>query len=158
MGSPDIVTQTVTLRGVRGWLLVLCLYLMVLVPLLALLGLVGVWQSSVRSAMLANALGFEAALELALAAFGFYAGLALVRQRPNAPSIAKVYFITMLTLGVLGLGIVLMGAVSNFSDAAVANQLRGPATVATLRQILLSGAWLLYLERSLRVRGTYPSA
>ena len=103
-----------------------------------------------------NALVFEAAFEFALAVFAFYAGWALYQKRPTAVAIAKIYFIVMLTLGVLVLGIVLLGLVSQFSDPALAKQLRGPAMVAALRQILLSGLWLLYLERSQRVRATYP--
>lgn len=154
----DSVTQEHRLRGVSGWLLVLCLYLMVLVPLLAVLGLFGAWQVASQSATLQSALIFEALFEFALAAFAFYAGLGLYRQRANAPSVAKIYFITMLTLGVLGLGIVLLGVVSRFSDPALANQLRGPALVAGVREIVLSVLWLLYLERSVRVRATYPAA
>jgi hypothetical protein len=157
MSSGDAVTQETRLQGIRGWLVVLCLYLTVIVPLLALLGLLGAWQAAARSPNLQNALVYEAVLELALAGFALYAGVMLFQQRPNAAAIAKIYFITMLTLGVLGLGIVLLGAVLQFSDQALANQLRGPAVVAGLRQIVLSVAWLLYLERSRRVRATYPA-
>ncbi|HEY4265755.1 MAG TPA: DUF2569 family protein [Micropepsaceae bacterium] len=158
MSSRDaVVTQETRLQGVRGWLLALCLYLTLLIPLLAVLGLVGAWQAAARSATLQNALVYEAVLELGLAGFAFYSGIALYRRRPNATSIAKIYFITMLTLGVLGLGIALVGAVWQLSDRALANQLRGPAVVAGLRQIVLAVAWLLYLERSRRVHATYPA-
>jgi hypothetical protein len=156
MSSEDAITPERRLHGVHGWLLVLCLYLMVLVPVLAVLGLLGAWQGATRSPTLQNALFFEAAFEFALAVFAFYAGLALYQKRPNAIVIAKIYFIVMLTLGVLVLGIVLLGLVGQFSDPALAKQLRGPAMVAALRQIILSGVWLLYLERSKRVRATYP--
>lgn len=156
MNSEDTIMPGGRLQGVQGWLLVLCLYLMVLVPLLALLGLYGAWQGAMKSPTLQNALVFEAAFELALALFGFYAGWALYQKRTNAVVIAKLYFIVMLTLGVLVLGIVLLGLVSQFSDPALARQLRGPATVAALRQIILCGLWLFYLEHSKRVRATYP--
>jgi len=157
MDSGDAITGEPGLRGVRGWLLVLCLYLMVFVPLLALLGLLGAWQAASQSPTLQGALIFEALFELALAAFAFYAGLALYQRRPNAVTVTKIYFITLLTVGVLGLGIVVLGVVSRFSDPALANQLRGPAAVAAIRQILLSTIWLFYLERSARVRATYPT-
>jgi hypothetical protein len=156
MSSEDAITPKHRLQGVQGWLLALCLYLMVLVPILALLGLYGAWQGASRSPTLQNALAFEAAFEFALAIFGFYAGWALFQKRPSAVVIAKLYFIVMLTIGVLVLGIVLLGLVLQFADPALARQLRGPATVAALRQILLCGAWLLYLERSQRIRATYP--
>jgi len=156
MSSQDSSAAGRGLQGVQGWLLVLCLYLLILVPLLALLGLYGAWQGASRSPTLQNALAFEAAFEFALALFGFYAGLSLLQKRAGAVVIAKLYFIVMLTLGVLVMGIVLLGLVSQFSDPALARQLRGPATVAALRQIILCGLWLLYLERSARIRATYP--
>ena len=153
MGAGD--TAEHGLRGVRGWLLGLCLYLMVLIPLLAILGLLGAWQAASQSPALQGALVFQALFELALAAFAFYAGLGLYQQRPNAVTIAKIYFITMLTLGVLVLGIALMAAVMPLADPALASQLRRPALVTGTREILLAGAWLLYLERSKRVQATY---
>jgi hypothetical protein len=157
MSSDDAVTHEARLQGVRGWLLVLCLYLTILVPLLAMLGLLGAWQAAARSPNLQNALIYEAILETALAGFALYAGVLLFQQGTNAAAIAKIYFITMLTLGMLGLGIVLLGAVWQFSDQAVSGQLRGPAVFAALRQVVLSVVWLLYLERSRRVRATFPA-
>lgn len=145
------------LYGVRGWLLALCLYLMVLIPALAVLGLIGAWQSAPSSPTLQSALALEAVFELALAAFAFYAGLMLYRLRPNAVSIAKVYFITILTLGLLGLGIVIVASLGQRSDAVLGNMMRGPAAFAAVREVLLSLLWLVYLERSRRVRATYPS-
>jgi hypothetical protein len=67
-------------------------------------------------------------------------------------AIAKVYFITILTLSLLGLGIAIVASLGQRSDIAFRNMLWGPATFA-----LLSLAWLTYLERSKRVRATYPS-
>jgi hypothetical protein len=157
MNSGDAVTLESRLQGVRGWLLVLCLYLTVIVPLLAVLGLVGAWQAAARSPTLQNALIYESILELALAGFALYAGVMLYQQRPNAVAIAKIYFITMLTLGMLSLGIVLVGAVWQLSDQALSSQLRGPAVFAAVRQIVFAVAWLLYLERSRRVRATFPA-
>jgi hypothetical protein len=145
------------LHGVRGWLLVLCLYLMALIPALAILGLIGAWQTAPSSPILQSALALEAVFELALAGFSFYAGLMLYRVRPNAVSIAKVYFITILTLGLLGLGIVVLASFGQRSDVAFSNMLRGPAAFAAIRVVLLSLIWLVYLERSKRVRATYPS-
>jgi hypothetical protein len=157
MNSGDTVTQESRLQGVRGWLLLLCLYLTLIVPLLAALGLLGAWQAAARSPTLQNALIYESILELALAGFALYAGVMLYQQRPNAVAIAKIYFITMLTLGMLSLGIVLVGVVWQLSDQAISSQLRGPAVFAAVRQIVVAIAWLLYLERSRRIRATFPA-
>jgi hypothetical protein len=141
--------------GVRGWLLVLCLYLMLLIPALAILGLIGAWQTAPSSPALRSALALEAVFELALAAFAFYAGLTLYRIRPKAVAVAKVYFITILTLGLLGLGIVVITSLGQRPDAVFGSALRGPVAFATIREVLFSLLWLAYLERSSRVRGTF---
>lgn len=160
MGSEDAVRSgddRKELQGVRGWLLVLCLYLMAFIPLKAALGLVGVWQAAARSAALQNAVVFSLIFEIALAAFAVYAGLLLYRLRPNGVAVAKIYFIVTLTLAVLGLGMVILGSIGQSTDRALTNVLKGPAVLAVTSQILISAAWLFYLERSKRVRATYPS-
>src|SRR5258708_26771429 len=96
------------LHGVRGWLLLLCLYLMIAMPLIAILGSIGLWQRAARAPELRGALFSEGALDIALAGFAAYAGWALYRMQPKAVKIAKAYFITMLVLGIFGLG--LLGA------------------------------------------------
>jgi len=68
------------LHGVRGWLLVLCLYLMIAIPLIAILGSIGLWQRAARAPELQGALFSEGALDIALAAFAAYAGWALYRS------------------------------------------------------------------------------
>jgi len=145
-----------TLHGVGGWLLVLCLYLMALVPLLAILGLVGAWQSAAASPALQSSLVFGTLFELVLAGFAIYAGWGLYRLRPNAAAIVKIYFIVMLTLGVLGLAMAVLGSLTQNPDRVLANLMRGPAVVAGVEQIVLAVAWLFSLERSKRVRATYP--
>ena len=143
------------LFGVRGWLLLLCLYLLILIPVLAILGLIGAWQTAPSSPSLQSAIMLGTVFELALAGFAFYAGLMLYRLGPNAVAIAKVYFIAILTLGLIGLGSVLIVSLTQRSDTAFSNTLRGPAVFAAIRQVLLSLAWLAYLQRSRRIRATY---
>jgi hypothetical protein len=128
---------------------------LVLIPALAILGLIGAWQTVPSSSTLQSAIVLGTVFELALAGFAFYAGLMLYRLRPNAVAIAKVYFITILTLGLIGLGSVLIASLTQHSDAAFNTTLRGPAVFAAIRQVLLSLAWLAYLERSRRIRATY---
>ena len=152
--------QRTDLYGVRGWLLLLCLYLMIAMPLVALLGTIGALQRAIAAPALRGALLAEVVLEIALAVFAAYAGWALYRMRPNAVKIAKFYFITMLTLSNFGLGIVLVSAlvVSRNQDNALLNTLQGPAAVASIRQAILAAVWLVYLLRSKRVRATFPKA
>jgi hypothetical protein len=143
--------------GVGGWLLVLCLVLMILMPAVAVLGLVGSWQVVGPSSASQTALISETVIELALAALAAYAGWALYQRRPNAVRIAKVYFIVILALGILGLGLVFSAAVAmpGSANGGVIRMLRGPAAFAGFRQIVLSAVCLAYLARSKRVRMTY---
>jgi hypothetical protein len=66
----------------------------------------------------------------------------------------------MLTLSNLGLGVLLVSAlvVSRNQGNALLNTLQGPAAVASIRQVILAAAWLVYLLRSKRVRATFPKA
>ena len=152
--------QRTDLYGVRGWLLLLCLYLMIAMPLIALLGTIGALQRAIAAPTLQGALLSEIALEIAFAAFAAFAGWALYRMRPNAVKVAKAYFIIMLTLSNFGLAILVVTAlvISRNQDNALLNTLQGPAAVASIRQVILSAAWLAYLLRSKRVRATYPKA
>src|SRR4051812_7571324 len=88
------------LHGVRGWLLLLCLYLMIAMPLIALLGAIGALQRASAAPALQSALMTEVVLEIALAIVAAYAGWALYRLRPSAVKIAKFYFIIMLALAI----------------------------------------------------------
>ena len=147
------------LYGVRGWLLLLCIYLVIVMPLIAILGAIGALQRAASAPALRGALLTEIVLEIGLAGLAAYAGWALYQMRRNAVKIAKAYFIIMLVLAIFGFGVLLATApaLSQAQDnAALFNTLRAPATVAILRQAILSVVWLVYLLRSKRVRATFP--
>ena len=148
------------LSGVRGWLLTLALLLMVVMPLVTLLGLIGAWESVAGLPALRTSVIAATIVEVALAVFAAYAGWALHQVHRNAVRTAKVYFIVTFALGVFGLGAAAMAALAqpDAPDIALFNMLRGPAAVAGFRQIVLSALCLAYLQRSKRVRSTYPRA
>ena len=143
------------LKGVRGWLLVLIAYLLLYEPLRAIPVLLALWLNQ-ASAAVQNVLTIGAIVQSAIALFSLYAGISLLRHRPGALSTAKIYFVVMLTLGVLELGMVILGAVVPSSDPAIAGMVRASAVTAVI-QILISGAWLVYLEQSKRVRATFAA-
>ena len=144
------------LYGVRGWLLLLCIYLIIVMPLIAILGAIGMLQLAASAPDLRGTLISEGVSALALAGFAAYAGWALYRMRPKAVKIAKAYLITMLVLSILGLILASAFAVSQAPDNAPLNTLRTSAMVAILWPAILSMAWLVYLQRSKRVRATFP--
>ncbi len=149
------------LYGVRGWLLLLCIYLVIVMPLIAILGAIGALQRAATAPALRGALVTEVVLELGLAILAAYAGWALYRVRRNAVRITKIYFIIMFALAIFGL-ITLLATAPVLSqpqdNVALLNTLRAPAMVASIRQAILSGVWLVYLQRSKRVRATYPKS
>jgi Protein of unknown function (DUF2569) len=145
--------------GVRGWLLLLCVYLTIVMPLIAILGAIGALQRAAAAPALRGALLTEVVLEIALAGLAAYAGWALYRMRRNAVKFTKAYFIIMFVLAIFGLGMLSATApvISQAQDnAALLKTLRAPATVASIRQAILSAAWLVYLLRSKRVSTTFP--
>jgi len=108
---------------------------------------------------LRGALLTEVVLDIGLSILAAYAGWALYRKRHNAVRITKIYFIIMFALAIFGL-ITLLATAPVLSqpqdNVALLNTLRAPAMVASLRQAILSAVWLVYLQRSKRVRATYP--
>jgi len=144
------------LKGIRGWLAVLIAYLLLFEPLRAIPVLIAL---SLRPASVAlqNVLIIGAIVQTVIALFSLYAGISLLRLRPGAVSIAKTYFVAMLTLGVLELGMAVLGAVISSSDPTIESMIRGPALFTAVIQVVISGAWLVYLEQSRRVRATFAA-
>jgi len=147
------------LYGVRGWLLLLCIYLFIVMPLIAILGAIGALQRAATAPALRGPLVTEVVLELGLALLAAYAGWALYRMRRNAVRITKIYFIIMFALAILELLTLIATApvLSQQQDNVdLLNTLRAPTTVASIRQAILSAVWLVYLQRSKRIHATYP--
>ena len=158
MSADPIANQSeADLKGIRGWLLVLCIYLLVVEPLRAVASLLLASQGG-GSAAVQNALLFGAVIQTAIGAFSLYTAIALFRASPNALNTAKIFFVIMLTVGVLSVGMVVLGMFSSSADSSVNSMVRGSAAVSTaVLQILIPGAWLVYLEQSRRVRATFAA-
>jgi len=120
------------LRGASGWLLFLCITLIVLVPIRTALF---VWVF-VRTPDIAATFPVLIGI-IALDGFGTVSGVLLYRERPLGVLLAKIYFGLRIAFGIpvvlqsLLLGLVLM---------------IGPV------------AWIIYLFRSERVRNTCTKA
>ena len=127
---------------VGGWLLVLCLLLLVWQSLS--LGLVA---SSVLGAVALR--GWPVALVLLtrmiVAGFGIAAGLALLGRRPGAVTLAKV-------------ALILSAATDLFvytTPFFPSNRAPGDTPVYVAESLAYSSVWLAYLIRSKRVRDTF---
>jgi Protein of unknown function (DUF2569) len=145
-------------RGVRGWLLILCLNVAILDPLTMLFTIFLVTSATkpyfgehpeLLRLCLASGL-----CRLALAVFSVYAGIALWKIVPGAVSVAKKYFLAVLLYSfVASLLPVLVGVPrESYQEFAGETVFNGFLTMA------YAITWYIYLQRSRRVKATYPSA
>ena len=137
--------------GVTGWLLFLCVSLVILTPLFGL-GVLGKEWAETRPYFetVANA---KEALMVEFSGYSFfllysvYTGLQLWQVKPNAVENAKRFFVAYLVMGV-GLPI-------------VTNRMLGIPVVddeyvkSVVRTILSFAIWYTYLSKSKRVKATY---
>ena len=130
------------MNNVRGWLLVLCLLLLVWQPIS--LGLVA---SSALDALAVRGLPLALVLvmRVLVAAFGIAAGLALLGRRAGAVTMAKTSL-----------------AASAVADAFVYttpffpnNRLPGDTALFVVASLAYYGVWMVYLFRSKRVKETF---
>jgi hypothetical protein len=127
---------------IRGWLLVLCLLLLVWQPISFAL---------VASSTL-NRLAFRGwpfaillLLRVVVTAFGIAAGLALVRRHPAAVTIAKASLVASAATDVF------VYTTPYFPN----NRMPGDTTIVIAVSLAYHAIWLTYLFRSRRVRNTY---
>jgi hypothetical protein len=130
-------------RGrVGGWLLVLCLLLLVWQPFsLALVASSALDSLAVRGLPLALVL----LMRVFVAAFGIAAGLALARRRPGAVALAKLSLIMSAAADVF------VYTTPYFPN----NRPPGTTPFYVAASLAYSGMWLVYLIRSTRVHNTY---
>jgi hypothetical protein len=156
---PTIETRTPAPRGVKGWLLLLCLSLTIFWPLITLGQFAREWQETERLFRslphLENAVEIEGLMMFLLACYSCYAGYALwSMEHPDPVGVAKSFFLTFLAYSV----------VSPFMFAWLA-ELPEVGTNEILKEGLKSGAgaivqfgiWFSYLRFSKRVRATYAT-
>ena len=137
-----VVSDDPQVRGIRGWLLVLCLLLLLWEPVS--LGLVA---SSVVGSVAVRGFGLALmlALRIGVAGLGIAAGLALWNLRPSALVLTRAALVASAATSVLTL-----------TTPYFPNN-RRPGTTAPLvaGMVCYYGGWLLYLWRSRQVRSAF---
>ena len=127
---------------IRGWLLILCVLLLVWQPFsLALTTAAALEGLSLRGSGLAVIL----IARLFAAGLGIAAGLALFQRKPGAVTIANASLIFSAAVDVL------VYATPYYPN----NRPPGDALIVLLVSLTYYGIWLAYLARSKRVRSTY---
>lgn len=144
------------LKGVKGWLLFLCIWLTVLMPLFALGQLYLEWIEaepyfeqipSLKSVVVLEIFGL-----IGLHAFGIYAGFALWSVKLHAVNIAKSFFLTLLAYAFVS-PFVFAGVSGLPSEVVSAIKTEGIGQA--IKAIMAFAVWFTYLYKSKRVQATY---
>jgi hypothetical protein len=143
------------LRGVKGWLLLLCMLLTIFDPSIVLVNLFVISDSARASYDLHpevfRLILISGILGITLAVFSMYAGLSLWRLAPNAVTTARLYLIALAALSVLLSFLPSLLGVSRDSQGAVSEV----NLLNALLTLVYVAVWYSYLGRSRRVRATY---
>lgn len=127
-------------RGVRGWLLLFCVGLVVVQPL-------GLLFEAVNSGD-----AFVAGFNFLLGAFAIYTGIALWRVATNALRLVKVYFVVVLIVATLAIASGILTA-----PATRVSQTPSQDNFLTVgfRALISVVIWWSYFKKSKRVKATY---
>jgi hypothetical protein len=126
---------------IRGWLLVLCVLLLVWQPFNLALTMSGMLDElSLRGPGLAAIL----VARLIAAGLGIAAGLSLLQRKPGAISIAKASLVFSAAVDVLAYA----------TPYSPNNRPPGDATLILVASLAYYGFWLAYLVRSKRLKTT----
>jgi hypothetical protein len=127
---------------VGGWLLVLCLLLLGWQPLSVAVSASGALDAlAIRGLPLALIL----LMRIGVAAVGIGAGLALVKRRPGAVTLARAALVLTAAADLI------VYTTPYFPN----NRIPGTTPFYVATSLAYSGVWLAYLSRSKRVRATY---
>jgi len=85
--------------------------------------------------------------------FSIYAGVALWQKKQDAVRIAKRYFVTFLLYTVVASALPFMAGLPSQANEAMIAELFKDAS----RSFLFFGIWYSYLNKSRRVKNTFPS-
>lgn len=144
-------------KGVRGWLLWLCLGLTVFSPIVNVIMLARSWGESSQyfdrfpGFVVVNVI--DTVLSLALMGFSIYAGMQLWRLQPRAVSIAKKYLLCLLVYqGIAAVLPFMAGLPAEANQEMLKEVLRDG-----VRTVIGVAIWYSYLNKSRRVRATYAA-
>jgi len=150
--------QQSELRGVKGWLLLLCINLSVLDPFANLLNLaIGTHlgrQYFDQNPALQRLMVINGVCSIALAVLSIYAGISLWRVLPNAVTTAKKYLGAAFAYSIVSLFLPYLVGLSE----AVQKEVGATSLLNSFVTALYLYAWYQYLKRSKRVNATYSAA
>ena len=155
--NPDGSLQTDISRGkgVRGWLLVLCLMLTVVGPLISSWVMADKYES--LAPFFAGSRSLEAAILVSIAieacsvAFGIYAGIRLWSIRPGAVNTGKQALLLGLAANVITTALLIAAGPASAAEGRLLHQL----TMNIIPDLIFFTVCFAYLNKSTRVHLTY---
>jgi Protein of unknown function (DUF2569) len=147
-----------TYQGVGGWLLLFCLSLTLFNPLLGIYNLVSGYSAASAFFAQIPALQTYMLVEFLVAAgviaYSVYAGGSLWLVKPNAIHTVKHFFVVILCYAAIEIFLpFLVGLPPNLSGPIAA-----ASAGAFVKGIIYVTIWSLYLNRSRRVKATFPKS
>jgi len=137
-------------KGVRGWLLILCIILTIVGPSVIVYSIMAGWR--ITSPLFEKVPGLEglivldAVFNIALAAWSLYAGIRLWMAKPEADKTAKGFLIGLPILRALIFAIVVFSDVRGLGIGAF---------MSLIQSMVFAAIWKSYLDRSKRVQATF---
>lgn len=142
-------------KGVKGWLLLLCICLTILDPFSAFMTLIAVTNAAKphfdQYPALFRLVLIGGICSTFLIVFSIYAGLSLWRVVPNAVTTVKRYFISAFLYSLFSM---FLPVIVGVSEKTFPEFSQG-ASVNNVIVIVYLSIWYLYLMRSKRVKATY---
>lgn len=144
-------------KGVKGWLLLLCVNLAILDPFSILFNLsiiINVTKPYFDQQQgLLRLILINGTMSIGLAVFSIYTGISLWKVLPNAVKTAKKYLIAVFLYTVFAMYLpVLVGI-----PGKEYKEIYGNALFNGLLSMSYTAAWYLYINKSRRVKATYEN-
>jgi hypothetical protein len=142
-------------KGVRGWLLFLCLSMAILSPMTGLVSLMAVTNGLKpyfdQDPALFNLVLIEGICNICLFVYSMYAGFSLWRVAPNAVTSTKRYLVVLFHYSFFS---IFFPQLVGLSEKTLA-EIYKANPIYNVMVMLEAFVWYLYMRRSKRVKATY---
>jgi hypothetical protein len=142
-------------KGVKGWLLLLCVSMTILTPMTGLVSLMAVSDALKphfdQDPALFNLVLISGICNICLLVYSMYAGMSLWRVAPNAVTSAKRYLLVLFHYSFFSIFLPQLVGLSEKTQTEIYKT----SPLFNLIVMLEAFMWYLYLRKSKRVKATY---
>ena len=142
-------------KGVRGWLLLLCVSLAILDPFAGFINIMAVTDTLKpyfeQDPALFKLVLIGGVCNICLLVYSMYAGMSLWRIAPNAVMSAKRYLVVLFHYSFFSIFLPQLVGLSEKTQTEIYKT----SPINNLIVMLYASAWYLYIRKSKRVRATY---